>query len=91
LVVPEYGGELPGEDADDAAPVGEPLITDPEPSPELPLSEIQQQLGDLPPVRLSRDLVTEELDPARFFRMIVSKALDNTPVDYHRWSRQLRG
>jgi hypothetical protein len=91
LIVPEYGGDLPGDDPDDAAPVGEPVVTDAEPEPEFPLSEVQQQLSLLPPVRLRHDLVTQELDPARFFRVILSRVLDNTPVDYHRSARELRG
>jgi len=91
LVVPEYGGELPGDDSEEAAPVGEPIVTDAEPEPEFPLSEIQRQLSALPPVRLRRDLVTDQLDPARFFHVILSKVLDNTPVDYHRRARELRG
>lgn len=90
LLVPEYGGDLPGEDVDESAPVREPVVTGSAPEPELPLSEIQQQLTSLPRVRLRRDLVTEELDPARFFRVMLDRVLDNTPIDYHSRARELR-
>lgn len=90
LIVPEYGGDIPGDDDQEAAPIGEPVVTDGAPESELPLSEIQQALTALPRVRTRRDLVPAELDPARFFRVMLAKVLDNTPVDFHTVARQKR-
>lgn len=82
---------MPGKDPDETAPVGDPAVTDAEPVPELPLSQVQQQLASLPSGRLRHDLVTDEFDPARFFPVILTKGLDNTPVIFHRTARELRG
>ncbi|WP_166356408.1 hypothetical protein [Phytoactinopolyspora limicola] len=91
LIVPQYGGDLSGPDPGDDAPADEPAITDAEPEPSLPFDEVEQQLLDLPRVKLRHDLVTSDLDPARFFRIVLDRVLDNTPVDYHRRARELRG
>lgn len=91
LIVPQYGGELAGSDVGDEVPVGEPVVTDAEPEPALSIDEVQRQLLNLPSVQLRHDLVTDDqLDPARFFCVILGRVLDNTPVDYHRRARDLR-
>lgn len=90
LVVPEYGGEVTGEDVDDLAPVGESAVPEADPELELELDEVQQQLDALPPVTLKHDVVPYEVSPARFFEVMLSKLLDNTPVDYHVAARALR-
>ncbi|MGK2875380.1 MAG: hypothetical protein ACSLEW_07025 [Nocardioides sp.] len=90
LVVPQYGGELPGSDSGDDAPVGEPVVGEAEPQASLPISEVEVQLRELPRVLLRHDLVTPELDPARFFRVVLDRVLDNTPVDFHVRAREMR-
>lgn len=91
LVVPQYGGQVIGSDPGEDAPVGEPVVSDAEPQAPLPLDEVELHLRDLPRVQLRHDLVSPELDPARFFRIILDRVLDNTPVDYHVPARELRG
>lgn len=91
LLVPEYGGEVPGENPDEDAPVGLSAIAEPEPELDLALDQIQQQLDMLPKVALRHDLVTDEVSPGRFFAVMLAKVLDNTPIDYHVRARELRG
>lgn len=90
LIVPQYGGEQSGSDPGDDAPVGDPVVSDAEPQALLPMDEVEDKLRGLPRVLLRHDLVTPELDPARFFRVMLDRVLDNTPIDYHRQARALR-
>lgn len=90
LVVPEYGGDVTGENVDEEAPVGESAVAEPEPQLELDLDEVQQQLAALPPVTLKQDVVPDEISPARFFAVMLAKVLDNSPVNYHVGARALR-
>lgn len=92
LLVPEYGGgALAAESPDDEAPVGESAVAEPEPAAEVADDDVQHKLESLPTVTLRHDLVPDEVSPARFFRVMLSVLLDNTPVDYHVNARRLRG
>lgn len=90
LVVPEYGGEVLGENLDEEAPVGESAVAEAELPLELDLDMVQQQLASLPAVTLKHDVIPDEISPARFFAVMLSKVLDNSPVDYHTTARTLR-
>jgi hypothetical protein len=91
LVVPEYGGVVEGENPDEEAPVGEAAVSEPDPELPLDVDEVQRQLTSPPTARLRHDLVPNEVSPARFFRVMLSVLLDNTPVDYHTRAGELRG
>lgn len=94
LIVPEYGGEVVAEDdVVEAAPTDDSVVpdADPELDLELPRDEVEERLRDLPRVKLRHDLVPEEVSPARFFRVMLSVLLDNTPVTFHEGARNLRG
>lgn len=94
LIVPQYGGGG-AKDDDDAEPAPIVGAVVPEADPELafvvPEDEIQDRLKSLPQVELRHDLVPEEVTPARFFRVMLSVLLDNTPVNFHERARSLRG
>lgn len=88
--MPEYGGEVKGDNVDEQAPVGEYAVAEPEPQLELDLDAVQQQLEALPLVTLKHDVVPDEISPARFFAVMLDKVLDNSPIDYHVTARDLR-
>lgn len=90
LIVPEYGGQVEGDHVDEHAPVGESAVAEAEPPLKLDLDEVRQQLESLPPVSLKHELVPDEISPARFFAVMLSKVLDNSPIDYHVQARSLR-
>lgn len=93
LVVPEYGGEISSqEDEVKAAPIDGAVVpeADPELDLALPLTEVEERLKSLPPVRLRQDLVPEKVSPARFFRIMLDVLMDNTPVNFHEEARKLR-
>ena len=94
LVVPEYGGVLPPTDDDDteAAPIDDAVVpeADPELDLALPSGEVEQRLRSLPKVKLRHDLVPDEVSPARFFRILLSVLLDNTPINFHEEARRRR-
>jgi hypothetical protein len=93
LLVPEYDNAIildaTVEDPAEEAPVGEPTVTEVEPA--LPLDDVEQMLSALPSVDLRHDLVPEEVSPARFFKVMLSKVLDHTPIDFHVPARRMRG
>ncbi|TGN65406.1 hypothetical protein EXE59_16665 [Nocardioides eburneiflavus] len=90
LVVPQYGGEVTEEDVDEEAPVGDVVVPEADPELELELDEVRAQLDALPIVRLKHDVVPHEVSPARFFEIMLTKTLDNTPVNFHAGARALR-
>jgi hypothetical protein len=50
----------------------------------------EDRLARTPRVVLRRDLVPPEVDPGRFFEVVITKVFDNSPVNYHREARGLR-
>lgn len=75
-----------------AAPIDGAVVpeADPELDLALPLTEVEERLKSLPPVRLRQDLVPEKVSPARFFRIMLDVLMDNTPVNFHEEARKLR-
>lgn len=45
---------------------------------------------DVMPVELYREGVPEELDPGRFFRVMINRILDNSPINFHAEARARR-
>jgi hypothetical protein len=97
VVLIEYGDELAvpdGEGPDDedrsVAAGLEPASDGDEKPVELPLPEIERQLAQLPPVRISHDRTPENLSPATFLATIVEHVLDQTPVTMHKGARGRR-
>lgn len=92
LVVPEWGLPLPaGDDAGETVEAAPLRIDDPLdlPAADAPAPE-EVKLEDVVPVRLRRDLVPDELSPARFFGVMVDTVLGNSPINMHRDARQRR-
>ena len=96
LVVPEYASLTADEDVDDTdtepedVASDEPGVAAAEELVDVDRTEIPDPHG-LPEVRIRLDLVAPEVDPGRFFRIMVETVLRNTPVSYHREARRLRG
>lgn len=69
----------------EAGPVEEEgaLFAEPASLPDIDLSEVIR-------VPLNRDEVPPELDPARFFRVMCARILDNSPINFHREARARR-
>ena len=47
-------------------------------------------LADVVPVSLYREGVPDELDPGRFFEVMIKRVLDNSPVNFHQKARGRR-
>lgn len=59
----------------------------------VPDTEVTPEAFDLQaprPVPLYREGVPAELDPARFFKIMCDRILDNSPINFHREARQRR-
>lgn len=87
LVVMEYAGNAPEEPE-----VEEPANVEPGPDEQEEVEaeaevDVAAELAKLPEVRMRPDLVPENVDPARFFRVMLDTILTNTPVAYHRAAR----
>jgi hypothetical protein len=53
-------------------------------------AETQNLLSQLPEIGLRRDRVPPDLDPGRFFEVMCSRVLDNSPINFHREARRRR-
>lgn len=99
LVIPEWGGETAEPEADSDIDYGENALVaagveaDPlgsgEPA-DLPDDVVAAELARLPEIRLRRDAVPPELDPARFLSTLVTRVLRNSPITFHQAARQRR-
>lgn len=90
LIVPEWEGAAPIDDGGtDDAPInpGDVEIEDAE---DEIIEDIDEQLAALPLVQLRRDLVPDELNPGRFFRLMLTIVLDNSTVAHHDEARKRR-
>lgn len=96
VILIEYGEELAvsdtaGEDPEDqerrVAAGLEPAPDQDEEPIELPLSEIERELSQLPPVRIDHDRTPSNLSPATFLATMVNHVLEATPVTMHRGAR----
>lgn len=67
--------------ADDQSVTGDVLETP------LPAGDMEVQLRSLPAVRVRRDLIPEDLDPATFLRDLVNHVLDIAPITMHTEAR----
>lgn len=54
------------------------------------VGEVQSALDSLPEVRILHGQVPSNLQPARFLSVMVSRILNNTPIDYHEEARSRR-
>ncbi|MDT0275542.1 hypothetical protein [Blastococcus goldschmidtiae] len=57
---------------------------------ELPASELDQRLAELPDVALRTDAVPRHLSPDVFFATVVNRVLDNCPITFHTEARRRR-
>lgn len=95
LVVPQWGAAPPPNDTgveDEVAPMDiEPLLLFEEPAVLPTEPELGDRLANLPAVILRHDLVPDEVSPSRFFSVMVSTVLNNSPINFHRVARYRRG
>ena len=47
-------------------------------------------VADVAPVSLYRDAVPPELEPGRFFEVMINRILDNSPINFHTEPRARR-
>lgn len=96
LIVPEYTRDAPP-DADTESEDDDQEEIEPGPVDEEVVEatvvdiDVDARLAELPEVQRRHDLVTEPLDPGRFFKIMIETVLTNTPVSYHQQARALRG
>lgn len=89
LVVPEWEGAGPSDDDEDEAVI-EPDDVEVEDVEQEAVDDLDEQLAALPVVQLRHDLMLDELEPARFFRMMLTIVLDNSTVAHHEEARKRR-
>lgn len=91
LIVPEWKGASPEDngDADDEALI-DPNDVEIEDAEEEVVDDLDDRLAALPRVLLRRDLVPAELDPGRFFQLMLTIVLDNSTVAHHEEARKRR-
>ena len=91
MLVIEYDTVAPDQsDAEEPAPLEiDPAFTTLDEDADDPLltSPTEVDLGGIPAVTLRRDLVPEELAPARFLEVMVRTVLANSPINFHREAR----
>ncbi|RJQ79870.1 hypothetical protein [Amycolatopsis panacis] len=56
----------------------------------LPRDELDGKINSMPTVRVRRDVVPDHLSPDSFFKRMVDRVLDNSPVTYHQDARRRR-
>lgn len=93
LVVPEWSAPVPPEDdggvTEDAAPTElDPEVPDESGTGRVP--EVHVSVESIRTVTLRHDLVPDELSPARFFTIMASTVLDNSPINMHTAARAKR-
>lgn len=94
LIVPEWDGAGPSDDPDEAeedeaAPI-DPEDVEIEDAEAVVVEDLDADLASLPTVTLRHDLVPPELNPARFFEVMMTMVLDNSTVAHHEQARALR-
>jgi hypothetical protein len=95
LVVMEYAGAEPVESnieeaGNDGAEEEEAGIAEQSELAEIVDLDVDAELAALPEVKMRRELVPSNVDPSRFFTIMLDTVLTNTPVAYHRAARRLR-
>jgi hypothetical protein len=94
LIMMEYGAEVvPADDVEDdtddplvAAGV-EPDVSEDADVEEIPASDVDEALANLPRVSIRHDAVPPALQPSRFLELMVRRVIDATPVDRHEEAR----
>ncbi len=86
LIIPEVPRDGGDEDEDPAGPLEPGATVEPAGGTAI---EASPSTGSLPRVNLRRAEVPDELDPARFFRVICTKILERTPINFHPRARLL--
>lgn len=94
LVIPDWLDSAPADDPDDGGTDDDddPLVeagvvttnTDAGEAANLSQNALSELVAQLTPVGLRRDAVPAELDPGRFFGVMVRRVLDSCPVNFHR-------
>lgn len=92
LIVPEWEGEAPADDEEEAEAVIEPDDVEIEgaEAEEAEADEVDTQIMAMPTVTLRHDLVPDELRPARFFALMLDIVLTNSTVAHHEQARARR-
>lgn len=92
MLMLDYGGEAPTEDDEYVDPLAVSGAADvDEPVPDVPADELDAQLATLPTVRVLRDKVPVDLDPATFMKTMVEHVLTIAPITLHTEARIRRG
>lgn len=89
LLLPRYHDDAPPGDDDGSDATEDAGLEAPDAdsgTPALP-SEVPLTLDSLPEVSLELDHVPDNLKPGTFFRLIVTRVLENTPVNLHEEAR----
>lgn len=88
LIVPEWEGDAPPDSAQRAEDVViEPDDVDVEDVDEESTDNLASTIASLPTVTLRHDLVPEELNPARFFALLLNIVLANSSITQHEQAR----
>lgn len=91
LIVPEWEGDAPPDatlGTDDV--IIEPDDVDIEEIDEESTDNLANEIASLPTVTLRHDLVPEELNPARFFALLMTIVLANSSITQHEQARSRR-
>ncbi|MET7423650.1 hypothetical protein [Dactylosporangium sp. NPDC005555] len=94
LIVPEWEAAPDADSADDGS--ADPLVAagvqrapvDAGEAADMRENDLDTQLSSLPAVQLRFDHVPPELDPARFFDVMVRRVLKSSPITFHVEARQ---
>lgn len=78
------------EPEDDAGPIDAGAADEPEDASQTLPAAGALDLGNVIPVRLYREGVPAELDPARFFKIMCERIFDNSPINFHSEARAMR-
>jgi hypothetical protein len=96
LIIPDWPDDVaavPDDEDDEDALTAAGVTPEAEDTP-LPLevaeTDLDRQLRALPQVRLRRDAVPESLTAEAFFPTMVTRVLDNSPINFHREARARR-
>lgn len=96
LLVPEWaaansdvgGDDVGGGEADESAPTElSPAVLTADDDEPGTTADLAARLASLPAVTLRHDLVPENLAPGRFLATMVTRVLDNSPINFHQQAR----
>lgn len=98
LIIPELPGPSSPEDEDDEEnPLVAAGVVQPDPEDEavllpldLPPTQLERRLAELPVIGLRQDAVPPNLSPDNFFQIVVNRVLDHCPITFHKNARDRR-